>query len=70
MKSIVTINLGQALCSLRAFFRLLTKMVGSVMPAYEPKLTTSPLKDVNGHSSHFNLDGIAVQAVLTKISPL
>ena len=44
--------------------------VGSVMRAYEPKLTISPLKDVNGHSSHFNLDGIAVQAVLIKISAL
>jgi len=44
MKSLVTINLGRALCSLRAFFRLLTKMVGGVMRAYGPKLTISPLR--------------------------
>lgn len=29
-----------------------------------------PLKDVNGHSSHFGRDGIAAQVVLIKISPL
>ncbi len=27
-------------------------------------------QDVNGHSSHFALDGIAVQVVLIKIAPL